>query len=436
MTHFLLRRSLLGSVLVLFCLVPLALRPTATWSAATSSTTILAVEEQVPQLATGNWYGWQNLGYLNGTEVDYPVIGRNQDGHLEIFASTEYGTGVLDKAVYRRNQIGVNGTSWTAWASLGTLEPGTSAPAVATDPAGRLEVFATGVVSLAGTCTYRTAIKHIYQTAPNNGWSSWGNLGQPSTACYLVRPFVGMNSDGRLDVFARGSDGDFHHRWQTAPSGGWSAGWDSLGAPPSGATYSEVAVSNNADGRIALFVAAPGSGGYGIYHAWQNTVDDEYSWSAWTGLGKPSASVDLYPPTVAQNQDGRLDVFSLGSDGNLWHKWQVAPNSYWSSGWEDLGQPSTSWLIGYPTASRQRDGRLVVFARAADGAIWSIAQKQASGSWGSWTSLGQPSGTAIGYDIAVGRNQNGTLVIATTDALGRLWWNYERIQVFLPLLRK
>jgi len=34
----------------------------------------------------------------------------------------------------------------------------------------------------------------------------------------------------------------------------------------------------------------------------------------------------------ARNQDGRLELFARGADKALWHIWQVAPNGGWS-GW-------------------------------------------------------------------------------------------------------
>jgi hypothetical protein len=39
---------------------------------------------------------------------------------------------------------------------------------------------------------------------------------------------------------------------------------------------------------------------------------------------------------AAQNADGRLEVFGVGTDNVLWHMWQTAPNNGWS-GWVSLG---------------------------------------------------------------------------------------------------
>ncbi|WP_447600625.1 S8 family peptidase [Nitrospira sp. Nam80] len=49
---------------------------------------------------------------------------------------------------------------------------------------------------------------------------------------------------------------------------------------------------------------------------------------------------------------GRLEVFARGSDKALWHKWQTAPNNGWST-WASLG----GW-VNQPVVTRNADGRL------------------------------------------------------------------------------
>ncbi|SCZ61353.1 hypothetical protein SAMN02982990_01700, partial [Photorhabdus luminescens] len=66
-------------------------------------------------------------------------------------------------------------------------------------------------------------------------------------------------------------------------------------------------------------------------------------------------------PAVSRNLDGRLEVFVRGADNALWHIWQTAPNSDWSN-WQSLGNTITSNPAVYANA----DGRLEVFARGAD----------------------------------------------------------------------
>jgi acylphosphatase len=74
---------------------------------------------------------------------------------------------------------------------------------------GRLEVFVMGADG---------GLWHIWQTAPNNGWSGWSSLGGVMTE----GPIAGRNQDGRLEVFVKGTDGALWHTWQSAPNDGWT----------------------------------------------------------------------------------------------------------------------------------------------------------------------------------------------------------------------
>ena len=82
--------------------------------------------------------------------------------------------------------------------------------AVGSNQDGRLEVFARGT---------DLALWHIWQVAPNNGWSSWSSLGG-----VIDLLAVGRNQDGRLEPLVRGTDLALWHIWQVAPNNGWS-GW-------------------------------------------------------------------------------------------------------------------------------------------------------------------------------------------------------------------
>ncbi|MFF3919527.1 hypothetical protein ACFYZB_40115, partial [Streptomyces sp. NPDC001852] len=81
---------------------------------------------------------------------------------------------------------------------------------------------------------------------------------------------------------------------------------------------------------------------------------------------------------VANNQDGRLEVFTRASNGTLWHLWQTVPNNGWSN-WAGLGgylmdgDPPVV-MAGEPSVFQNEDGRLEVFARGTDGAMWHVYQ--------------------------------------------------------------
>ncbi len=47
-------------------------------------------------------------------------------------------------------------------------------------------------------------------------------------------------------------------------------------------------------------------------------------------------SETLDSPAVNQNDDGRLELFVLGGNRGIWHKWQTAPNGGWTPEWISL----------------------------------------------------------------------------------------------------
>ena len=159
------------------------------------------------------------------------------------------------------------------------------------------------------------AVWHNWQTAPNNGWSSWYSLGG-----WIDLLEIGQNADGRTEIFARGGDGAVWHNWELTPGGSWS-GWYSLGG-----WIDRLHVARNADGRLEIF-ARGGDGA--LWHNWQTAPNN--GWSGWYSMG---GWIDLLE--VGQNADGRLEIFARGGDGAVWHNWQTAPNNGWSD-WYSLG---------------------------------------------------------------------------------------------------
>jgi hypothetical protein len=85
---------------------------------------------------------------------------------------------------------------------------------------------------------------------------------------------------------------------------------------------------------------------------------------------------------VHVNDDGRLEAFVIGSDGALWHIWQLTPGGAWGN-WHSLGTPSSSVnAIGDPFVAENDDGRLEAFAVGSDDKLWHTWQVTPGGSWG------------------------------------------------------
>lgn len=256
---------------------------------------------------------------------------------------------------------------------------------VAADQDGRLEVFATGTDS---------AVWHIWQTAPNNGWSPWASLGGIVTS----NRAVGRNADGRLEVFVRGTDDALWHIWQVTPNGAWSA-WASLG----GVITSDPVVCRNLDGRLEVFARGTDKA---LWHIWQMAPNN--GWSSWASLG----GIITSDPVVVQNNDGRMEAFARGTDNAVWHIWQTSPNNGWS-GWATLG----GIITGLPSVIRNQDGRLELFARGTDLALWHIWQTAPSNGWSGWATLAG----IITNDPFASRNADGRLEVFARGADNALW---------------
>jgi hypothetical protein len=174
---------------------------------------------------------------------------------------------------------------------------------------GRLEVFARGTDN---------ALFHAWQKTAGGAWSDWSSLGGDLTNAAEI----GVNKDGRLEVFARGTNGALFHTWQTTAGGAWS-GWSSLG----GAITGNTAVGVNADGRLEVFARGTDDA---LHHVWQTTAGG--AWSSWAKLGGDITG----QAGLGVNHDGRLEAFVRDSSGAVSHIWQTTPNGGWS-GFSSLG---------------------------------------------------------------------------------------------------
>jgi len=319
-------------------------------------------------MVTSNWTSLGAPGTINAN----PTIGKNDDGRLEAFARTG---GVDGLELWHIWQVAPNGT-WDNWASLGSPSPGLTfegSPTIAVNDDGRLEIFATGSDS---------ALWHIWQVTPNGPWGAWASLGKPPGPVFITTPLVSANDDGRLEAFVIGSDRALWHIWQTAPGAPWG-GWASLGGPPTGNMVLYPFLRKNDDGRLEVFVTAESHSAVGVtgtlWHVWQ--VAPNGPWGAWASLGKPTANISA--PTVRKNDDGRLEIFVNGSDGALWHMWQLTAGGGWGS-WSSLGSPSSLEIGSFtPFVAENDDGRLEAFAVGSDGALWHTWQISPGGHWGS-----------------------------------------------------
>lgn len=194
--------------------------------------------------------------------------------------------------------------------------------------------------------------------------------------------------------------------WESAAPAVQPLRWQSLG----GQIEKGLAVNRNQDGRLEVFVR--GTDG-ALYHRYQ--VSPNGGWNKdWESLGG-----ELLERIVAlKNQDERIALFARGKDQTLWHLYQVAPNKGWS-GWEPMDQdPNRRVAVGELLVG-ERNGKkqLALFARRpSDGVLLQRAQMEAGGGWSEWAPLDER--VRIEGALAVGRNQDGRLEVIARDGQG------------------
>ncbi|MDB6020773.1 MAG: domain containing protein [Pedosphaera sp.] len=316
-----------------------------------------------------------------------PCTARTSDGRMEVFAVGHSAT------LYHNYQTSPGG-SWSGWISLGTnMFVQNSFPAVGVNSDGRLEVF---VVGTDGT------VNHIWQkVAGSSASTNWGSFATFSShVSTTAKLAVGNWANGSLDLFVIGTDNVLYHNYQTAPSGGWF-GFVSLGG--SWQQDGDIAVNNEKDGRLEVFVL--GNTG-NLYHNWQTAVNGT-SWNGWSDIG--GALAEQVRLGLGRNSDGRLEVFAIGNDGVAYHEYETTANTpgTWAS-WSSLGG---LWAVdAKPVVAADQNGALEVFLIGSTGNLYH--NYQSSGGWSGWISL--TGSFTQNIRPSAGMNQSGKLEVFLT----------------------
>ncbi len=342
-----------------------------------------------------DWGSWVSFGFPSVGLADYErmAVAQNQDGHLEVFVVGS------DGAVWHRWQTAPNG-NWSEWAPFG--QPNGVSFAVNSVPPiqveqnadGRVEVFLLGSDD---------NVWHIWQTAQNNGWSGWGNLGRPNSipigGSSLVR-----NQGGELEIFVENNNtGELWSIRQVDPNGkrGWVANWTSLGSPSPGIRSFSAVVNANKQ----LEVLAIGGAG-AIWHNVRGGFPP--AWRGWSVVvGAPSGvSLSVFE-AVRPNQDGRRELVCLDSNNNYWHTWQSSPRpDQWSGFWDNFGQPPGGTRQGFDMRL-DSNGLLEGLTWGNDFRTYQISQSAPNNGWTGWSVLSSDITVFKAPLMVMSQNQNG-----------------------------
>jgi len=234
-----------------------------------------------------------------------PTAVTDSEGLIHVFVRG------IDRALWHKMQKRLpDGTlGWHDWVSLGgTL---TSTPEALLDPEGLIHVFARGMNR--ALLHKHTVINETYHIT----WSPWESLG--GNLASAPRSVALDNSVNFVEIFARAADKGLWRKRQTLDPDNldepvkWSV-WEALGGIFSSGPASIV----NSNGNIDIFARGTDKA---IWHKQQILTNDEGTedWTAWESLG----GIVSTTPAVAKEEEGLVHVFTRGVDRAIWAKYQV-----------------------------------------------------------------------------------------------------------------
>ncbi|PWR09253.1 alpha-galactosidase [Micromonospora acroterricola] len=131
--------------------------------------------------------------------------------------------------------------------------------------------------------------------------------------------------------------------------------------------------------------------------------------TGWTSLGGPVGGRILGQPAAYGSAGGRIDVFVRGTDNAVWRRSYVAGS--WGP-WSSLGGAVTDG----PTVAWTSPTQWTLIARGADGKLWS--RTASSG----WTGIGAPEDRPVYGRPSAVVDDAGVLHVAVRSRTDEVWW--------------
>lgn len=263
---------------------------------------------------------------------------------------------------------------------------------------------------------YRNFFTHPEQTPEVSGWLP---LGRPAAGIYHGVKGA-THPPGVVDLFVRGMDGQAYRKtpvpaamWQRMPHQPLpTVPWIAMGAPTSGIAY-DIEVSTNAACEPDVFVM----GGDGRVHHRYVTPGQGDGWSAWISLGAPTTlQGDVQVSLDAQCTQV---VFVTGTDGIVYRNFATPGVGNGWSGWTSLGGPPGGFDTGV-RASYNWQHAQVLTGIGNDRNVWvNRASLHAPGTWEGWVCIGRPQ-EDITHSLFMVASFGGTAIHVMT-AQGEYW---------------
>lgn len=172
---------------------------------------------------------------------------------------------------------------------------------------------------------------------------------------------------------------------------------------------SSLATASNADGRLTIFAIGNDNQVYAKTQKYKN----QHIWNGWYHI--PGGGKGIAATT---NTDGRMQTFYVGGDGAVYYRVQEQPNvDKWLP-----EQRIHAGVAGPISVTRNQDGRLALFTVGTDRKVYTKTQvSPSSDSWDNWYEI--PAGA---QSIATSTNSDGRVEIMYVGGDGAVWSRRQR----------
>lgn len=288
---------------------------------------------------------------------DVPIMFSTGRSRVELIAPTPYG-----KVLYQETRTGLLLKEY--WESLGhtITRPLTG---VSWAP-NRLDIFGLGKD---GQVLHKT-LAHGSWLPSKDGWEDLGSS-------FFLHPQVLSTIPGRLDLLCVKDYGSglYHKRWDGSSWKPSTTEWTEITSQGHLWMSPPTAVASDRS-RLNIFMHASGKVYYGA-------TEDFYWTFHWDAVEQPGKGAFTSRPAAVLSRAGRIDLFCLRSDHELYHRALLLYENRWDpcDWWESLGGDFDS----APTAISRRFGKVHVFCKGCDEAVYymNLDEKE-------WKSLGCP----------------------------------------------
>lgn len=176
---------------------------------------------------------------------------------------------------------------------------------------------------------YKGTVHTIYQTTPGGQWSKWlgpdwAGQGYPKQVYELAASQV---KEGRTQFWALDMKLQLWSTWQNSPGGNWSAWQQNWNNMPGKNKLKKIAAAQAGGSHGAYFFGITESGVLVICHQ----ILPAGNWSPWTDFRSTPANSRWIEITACQQHDGRVALWGLDTERQLWTCLQDSPGGNWGA---------------------------------------------------------------------------------------------------------